>query len=172
MAENPTEPAFAMEELRGWSLVQIAGWHDSTAAIENAIAQVCGIPPPPAVGDAAVAGAVSLIRVGPGRIWLVDEVGEVAARVADAIDTAQGCVTPLGEGRRRFRLSGKRVPEVLQGLVALDLASSSCAPGRAALTMMHRVPVLLQRVADATFDLYVPTTFAASLEDWIGAAAT
>jgi sarcosine oxidase gamma subunit len=38
--------------------------------------------------------------------------------------------------------------------------------------MMHRVPVLLHRVADTTFDLYVPTTFAASLEDWIGAAAT
>jgi heterotetrameric sarcosine oxidase gamma subunit len=171
MAENRTERAFAMEELRGWSLVQIAGWHDSTAAIENAIARVCGIPPPPAVGDAAVAGAVSLIRVGPDRIWLVDEVGEVAARVAGAIDDAQGCVTPLGEGRRRFRLSGERVAKVLQGLVALDLASPSCAPGRAALTMMHRVPVLLQRVADMTFDLYVPTTFAASLEDWIGAAA-
>jgi heterotetrameric sarcosine oxidase gamma subunit len=172
MAENRTEPAFAMEEWRGWSLVQIAGWHDSTAAIENAIAQVCGIPAPPEVGHVAVAGTISLIRVGPGRIWLIDEIGEVAARVAGAIDHAQGCVTPLGEGRRRFRLSGKRVPEVLQSLVALDLASPSCAPGRAALTMMHRVPVLLQRVADTTFDLYVPTTFAASLEDWIGAAAT
>jgi methylglutamate dehydrogenase subunit D len=172
MAENRTEPAFSMEERRGWSLIQIAGWQDSATAIEKDIAQVCGIPPPPAVGDVAVAGTISLIRVGPGRIWLIDEIGEVAARVAGAIDAAQGCVTPLGEGRRRFRLSGKRVPEVLRSLVALDLASPSCAPGRAALTMMHRVPVLLQRVADTTFDLYVPTTFAASLEDWIGAAAT
>jgi heterotetrameric sarcosine oxidase gamma subunit len=172
MADNGTDLAFAMDEMRGWSLVQIAGWHDSTAPIENSIAQLCGIPPLPKVGDVAVAGTISLIRVGPGRIWLLDESGEVAARVADTIDAAQGCVTPLGEGRRRFRLSGERVPEVLQSLVALDLASPSFAPGRAALTMMHRVPVLLHRVAGTTFDLYVPTTFAASLEDWIGAAAT
>jgi methylglutamate dehydrogenase subunit D len=172
MAENDAAPAFAMAELRGWSLVQIAGWHDSTAGVEQAIVRVCAISPPAEVGDVAVAGAISLIRVGPDRIWLIDESGEVAARMAGAIDSAQGCVTPLGEGRRRFQLSGKRVPELMQSLVALDLGSPSFAPGRAALTMMHRVPVLLHRVADTTFDLYVPTTFAASLEDWIGAAAT
>jgi heterotetrameric sarcosine oxidase gamma subunit len=171
MAENGTEQAFAMDELRGWSLVQIAGWHDSTAGIEQDIARVCGISPPAEVGNTVVAGAISLIRVGPGRIWLVDEIGEAAARMAGAIDHAQGCVTPLGEGRRRFRLSGKRVPEVLKSLVALDLASPSLAPGRAALTMMHRVPVLLHRIAGTTFDLYVPTTFSKSLEEWISAAA-
>jgi heterotetrameric sarcosine oxidase gamma subunit len=165
------EQAFATEELRGWSLVQIAGWHDSTAAIEQDIARVCGVSSPAEVGDVAVAGAISLIRVGPGRIWLLDEVGEIAARLVGAIDLAQGCVTPLSEGRRRLRLSGKRVPEVLQSLVALDLASPSLEPGRAALTMMHRVPVLLHRIAGTTFDLYVPTTFSKSLEEWISAAA-
>jgi methylglutamate dehydrogenase subunit D len=171
MAENRTEQAFAMEEVRGWSLVQVAGWHDSTAAIEKDIARVCGIPPPAEVGIVAVAGAISLIRVGPGRIWLVDEVGEISARMAGAVDDAQGCVTSLGEGRRRFQLSGERVPEVLQSLVALDLASPSFAPGRAALTMMHRVPVLLHRIASTAFELYVPTTFGASLEEWFSDAA-
>jgi methylglutamate dehydrogenase subunit D len=171
MAENGRGAAFAMAEVRGWSLVQIGGWHGSSAGIEPAIARICRISPPAEVGDVAVAGAISLIRVGPDRIWLVDEVGDVAVRLAGAIESAQGCITPLGEGRRRFRLSGKRVPEVLPRLVALDLASPTFVPGRAALTMMHRVPVLLHRVADTTFDLYVPTTFAASLEDWIGAAA-
>lgn len=162
---------FAIEEMRGWSLVQVAGWHDSTAAIEQGIARMCGIAPPAEVGGVAVAGAISLIRVGPGRIWLVDEVGEVAARIADAVDDAQGCVTSLREGRRRFRLSGERVPDVLRSLVALDLASPSCAPGRAALTMMHRIPVLLHRIAGTIVDLYAPTTFSASLEEWISEAA-
>jgi sarcosine oxidase gamma subunit len=37
--------------------------------------------------------------------------------------------------------------------------------------MMHRVPVLLQRIAVTTFDLYVPTTFSTSLEQWINEAA-
>jgi methylglutamate dehydrogenase subunit D len=171
MAENATGQSFAMEEKRGWSLVQVAGWHDSAAAIEQDIAQVCGIAPLPEVGGVAVAGAISLIRVGPGRIWLIDEVGEVFARMAAAIDPTQGCVTPLGEGRRRFRLSGERVPDMLKSLVALDLAAPSLAPGRAALTMMHRVPVLLHRVASTTFDLYVPTTFSVSLEEWISEAA-
>jgi sarcosine oxidase subunit gamma len=171
MAENRTEQVFAMAELHGWSLVQVAGWHDSAAAIDKDIARLCGIPPPPDVGGVAVAGDVSLIRVGPGRIWLIDEVGEVSARMAGAVDDAQGCVTPLGEGRRRFRLSGDCVPDVLRSLVALDLTSPSCAPGRAALAMMHRVPVLLQRIAVTTFDLYVPTTFSTSLEQWINEAA-
>jgi heterotetrameric sarcosine oxidase gamma subunit len=171
MAETRTEQAFAMEEIRGWSLVQVAGWHDSTATIEDAIARACGIPPPPEVGGVAVAGAISLIRVGPGRIWLVDEVGEVSARMAGAVDDAQGCVTPLGEGRRRFRLSGTRVSDVLQRLVALDLASPTFAPGRAAPTVMHRVPVLLHRIASTAFEFYVPTTFSTGLEEWISAAA-
>jgi heterotetrameric sarcosine oxidase gamma subunit len=171
MAEHEMGQAFAMEEIRGWSLVQVAGWHDRAAAIEQDIARVCGIAPPAEVGGVAVAGAISLIRVGPDRVWIVDEVGEVSARIAGAIDHAQGCVTPLGEGRRRFRLSGERVPDVLRSLVALDLASPSCAPGRAALTMMHRVPVLLHRVASTTFDLYVPTTFSTSLQEWITAVS-
>jgi sarcosine oxidase subunit gamma len=159
-----------MHEMHGWSLVQIAGWYGSAAAIENTIAQVCGIPPPPEAGGVAVAGTISLIQVGAGRIWLVDEVGDVAARMVGAVDDALGCVTPLGEGRRRFRLSGKRVPEVLQSLVALDPSSLSFAPGRAAFTMMHRVSVLLHRLASTMVDLYVPTTFSTSLEEWIGEA--
>jgi heterotetrameric sarcosine oxidase gamma subunit len=114
MAESDTASAFAMAEMRGWSLVQIAGWHDSTEGIEQDIVRVCGISPPAEVGDVAVAGGISLIRVGPGRIWLIDESGEVAARLAGAIDSAQGSVTPLGEGRRHFQLSGNRVPELMQ----------------------------------------------------------
>jgi sarcosine oxidase subunit gamma len=171
MAEAGTGQPFAMEEIRGWSLVQVAGWHDSAAAIEKDIARVCGFPPPAEVGGVGAAGAISVIRIGPSRIWVVDEVGKVSAHMADAVDHAQGCVTPLGEGRRRFRLSGERVPDVLRSLVALDLASPSFAPGRAALTMMHRVPVLLHRVASTTFDLYVPTTFSVSLEEWISETA-
>jgi methylglutamate dehydrogenase subunit D len=170
VAENRTQGAFAMDEMHGWSLVQIAGWYGSAAAIDNTIAHVCGIPPPPEAGGVAVVGTISLIQVGAGRIWLVDEVGDVAARIAGAVDDALGCVTPLGEGRRRFRLSGKRVPEVLQSLIALDPSSLSFAPGRAAFTMMHRVSVLLHRLASTTFDLYVPRTFSTSLEQWISEA--
>jgi methylglutamate dehydrogenase subunit D len=171
MAEKGTVSSFAVKEIRGWWLVQVAGWRGSTAAIEQDIARACAITPPAEVGGVATAGAITLIRVGPDRVWMVDGVGEVAAHMADAIDPTQGCITPLGEGRRRFRLSGKRVPDVLKSLVALDLAAPSFAPGRAALTMMHRVPVLLHRVADAAFDLYVPTTFSTSLEEWISEAA-
>jgi methylglutamate dehydrogenase subunit D len=171
MAEHGAGQAFAMEEMRGWRLLQVAGWLDSTAAIEQDIGRVCGVLPPPEVGGVAGAGAIRLIRVGPGRIWLVDEIGEVAARMAGAIDPMQGCLTPLGEGRRRFRLSGERVPDVLKSLVALDPAAPTFAAGRAALTMMHRVPVLLHRIASTTVDLYVPTTFGASLKEWISEAA-
>lgn len=165
------EPLFAMEEMHGWALVEVAAWHDSLAAIESAIARACGIAPPADVGGVAAAGGVSLIRVAPGRIWLVDEAGEVAARMQGAIDAAQGCATPLGEGRRRFRLSGERVVEALPSLVALDPAAPAFAPGRGALTMMHRVPVLLHRLADAAVDLYVPRSFSQSLEEWVGDAA-
>lgn len=166
MADSP----FAMEEMRGWSLVQVAGWHDSMAPVESAIARVCGIPAPAEVGHVAVADAISLFRVGPGRIWLVDEAGDATLRIAGAIDGAEGCVTSLGEGRRRFRLSGPRVPDVLQSLVALDPAAPSFAPGRVTLTMMHRVSVLLHRLTTTMVDLYVPKTFSISLQEWISEA--
>jgi hypothetical protein len=69
VAENRTQGAFAMDEMHGWSLVQIAGWYRSAAAIENTIAYLCGIPPPAEAGGVAVAGPISLIQVGAGRIW-------------------------------------------------------------------------------------------------------
>lgn len=162
---------FTFEETEGWSLLQIAGWLGSTAAIEQSLRRVCGFPPPLATGETATARGLTLIRIAPDRFWAVDESGGDRTEVADAIDPLFGAVTRLTEGRRRFRLGGDRSREVLAKSVAIDWEAPGSAPGRAVQTMLHRVPVLLHRLSRDNFDLYAPRTIAQSVSEWIADAA-
>lgn len=166
MAE--TAPSFTLEEVTGWSLTQASGWPQVPGALERLLEKRFGAAPERDVGAAVAAGPFTLIRVMPERIWIVGE-GETAPALDIPADI--GCLTPLGGGRRRFRMAGTAVPQVLAKLIALDLEGPALAPGRAALTALHRVPVLLHRRAATSLEIYLPRTFAESLLEVIGDAA-
>jgi methylglutamate dehydrogenase subunit D len=108
----------------------------------------------------AVRGSTILTRVGPGRVWVIDDRGD---RPVETIAADIGSATSLDQGRFRARLSGFQAPLVMSRLVALDLDSPALSVGRAATTAMHHVPVLLHRLGDAVFDLYGPRTFSTAL---------
>jgi heterotetrameric sarcosine oxidase gamma subunit len=162
---------FTFEEITGWSLLQIAAWPQSPAAIEQSLRLACGFPPPAAVGDVADGHGLTLIRIATDRIWAVDEAGGDWTKLAEAVDASTGAVSRLTEGRRRFRLSGARTRDVLAKSVAIDWEARRSAPGRTVQTMLHRTPVLLHRLSRESFDLYAPRSVAQSVSDWIAGAA-
>jgi methylglutamate dehydrogenase subunit D len=159
-----------LREITGWSLVEVAGWCDSLDELQDLLGQTCGAAPPAEVGGVARQGALTLIRTGPGRVWVVDEAGGIEGRLAGALDPARGCLTPLGHGWRRWRLEGPGARELLGKVVPLDLEAAARAPERAARTGLHHAPVLLHHLGDDAFDLYLPQTFARSLIGWLSDA--
>jgi sarcosine oxidase subunit gamma len=156
-----------LREITGWSLVEVAGWCDSLDELQSLLTQACGAAPPAGVGEVAWQGVLTLIRTGPGRVWVVDERGDIEGRLAGALDPARGCLTPLGHGWRRWRLEGPKVRELLAKLIALDVEAMARAPGWVVQTSLHHAPVLLNYLGDDAFDLYLPQTFARSLMGWL-----
>lgn len=66
---------------------------------------------------------------------------------------------------------GGAAREVLERGIALDLHPTVFAVGHFAQTGLHHVPVLLERVGEQRYALYVPTTWAVSVWEWLADAA-
>jgi len=64
-------------------------------------------------------------------------------KLAATLDPNVGCALNLTAGRRRFRLQGPWLREVVSKLVAIDPDGAQLAPGRAVQTGIHHVPVLM-----------------------------
>jgi sarcosine oxidase subunit gamma len=154
---------FALDEITDWRLTQIAGW--KPADFETFATALSGMVAPSSVGDVVKREDVSLIRIAPDRLWLIEEAASFVLRLGRIPTNV--CVTSLTEGRRRFRLSGELSNAVLSRCIAIDLDDPGLAPGKAVQTCMHRVGVLIHRLSLDSFDLYAPRSFSVSLHQWV-----
>ena len=157
------DPAVWLYEIVGWDLVQAACWRGCTAALETAIAEATGVTPP-APGHFRAADGVEVTAAAPDRYWCLAPAGD--RRIADlaaAIDDDTGCLTQLGHSHIRVRIEGAGARRLLAREIALDLDPGAFPASRAARTMFHQVPVMLQcrQAQPGTFDLYLPHTYAA-----------
>jgi methylglutamate dehydrogenase subunit D len=169
VTEAAKTQAFTIGEVTGWSLLQFATWSGRTRDFENEVVARSGMEAPKAVGDISRELLRTLIRIAPTRFWLLDDSGMDLTTVGG--DPAVVSLTPLSQGRQRFRLGGSRCCEVLAKCVAIDWVAPGSVPDRAVQTMLHRVPVLFLRVGAAEFDVYAPRSFARSVHEWIVDAA-
>ena len=169
MAESEPSVAFRLVGLTGWSQTQLAFSRQSISAASDAFAHRFGMLFPASIGHVSSNGETHALRVAPDRIWMVSE-------RASRVDPLGGDVgawassMSLTDGQRRYRLSGSRLGEVLAKGIALDLDSPGLAPGRAARTQLHRVPILLHRLAASSIILHLPRSFAESIEEWLADA--
>jgi len=171
------EPGVTFRELTDWDLVQVAAWRGCYDQLCERVQQVLGISPPDAPGRCVGDGEIELITSAPLRLWSVGPAGsERLAALTEAIDDDTGCVTALGHSHARVRTQGPSVRDLLMQEIAIDLDPSVTDAGRVMRTGFHHVPVTLQCIdADAhapTFDLYLPTTFAASTWEYLLDLAT
>ena len=147
------------------SIVQVAAWPDNAGIVQTAIEEVLGVKAP-SLGHAVRHGDVTTAALAPGRLLLSSDEADLAARFA-AMTVAHGTVTDLSHARTIMSIAGSDVVEVLLQHVAIDLDLIAFPPGRVAQTQIHHIDVLIHRVEERHFDLWVFRSFAESLAHWL-----
>ncbi|NNC22565.1 sarcosine oxidase subunit gamma [Salinisphaera sp. USBA-960] len=104
--------------------------------------------------------------------WLVVLTSEARGEaLTAAIRAAGGHALASSHGRAILRLQDSGARDILAAGCAIDLHPSAFAVDTCVQTLLARMPVLLHRVADQTFDLYVPRSYARSMRRWLAESA-
>ena len=160
-------------EVRGWSLLQVAGFPGGMAPVETAITAVCGMPVPARIGTAGRAGGLMLLRTGPDQIWIVAPGDTMAAESAlqGALPPTSGVLVSLSHSRTRLFIEGPRARDVLAKGIPVDLHPDVFGIDRFALTGVDHTPILLHRAAADRYEIFAMRTFALTVWDWMSDAA-
>jgi sarcosine oxidase subunit gamma len=107
--------------------------------------------------------------------WLVvgpdghQEALEQALR--NGLNGAYGSIVDVSANRTLLEIRGPRAEEVLAHGVAIDLDKRSFGPGRCAQTLLAKAQVIIERREELAFHIYLRTSFASYLADWLLDAA-
>ncbi len=167
------EAGCRLGEVRDWTLLQVAGFQGSFAAVEATVAAACGGSAPAKVGDTAQSGDLLLMRTGPEQLWLVGP-GEVLAQesaLRKGLDPTVGLLTPLSHSRSWMFIEGPRARDVLAKGIAIDLSADRFPVDAFALTGLDHTPILLHRSAADRYELWAMRSFALTVWDWLTDAA-
>lgn len=147
------------------AILQLEGWAAAMEQFGLECARWLGAALPDRVGDTVDVGGARIIRTAPRRFWMI---ADAITDMPDvSIDPAIGCSLRLGEGRVRLRLVGAGAVAFLSKAAAIDWHSSAAAPGHAAQTSIHHVPVTVLRVDQQIWDIFTPRSLAESVMEWI-----
>jgi sarcosine oxidase subunit gamma len=108
--------------------------------------------------------------LGPDE-WLVvgpdgqQEAIEQALR--DGLNGAFGSIVDVSANRTLLEVRGPTAPELLAHGVSLDLDVRSFGPGRCVQTSLAKAQVIIERPDESGFHLYVRTSFASYVADWL-----
>ena len=149
-------------EVRGWGLLQVAGFGDGMAGVEQVVGAACGVTVPSTVGAAFRAGEVLVMRTGPEQLWIIgpNERLAVEPTIRGGLATGIGVATSLSHSRSRIFIEGARARDVLAKEIAVDLDPGLFEVDRFALTGFDHTPVLLHRAGVDRFEIYAMRTFA------------
>ena len=150
-----------------FSLVQVSAFPDTLPSLEKSLDQVAGIHVPSQVGMTVSHREGRVFKVGPERFWIVSHDAQLDSRVQDAVPEEVGSLLSLSNGFTRVFLEGEGSREVLATGIAIDLHTNIFPAEAFALTELHHTSVLLHRVSVARYELYVPSTFALWIWDWL-----
>jgi sarcosine oxidase subunit gamma len=158
-----SSPKLTLQEARGFTLVQAAGFSKDFEATITAVTGAL-----PETNDTAVtSNGRTIFRTGPLQFWLVGPEPDDLPRQLEG----KCVVTPLSHSRTRILVDGYVARDVLAKGLPLDLHESPFRPGMFAMSGIHHTPVLLHCLEADRFHLYVMRTFAADIWDWLADAA-
>lgn len=147
------------------TLIQYHAWPDRFAEMARQIAATHGAAIP-APGRAASAGAGSLLRIHPQRLWYIAE----SAVGPQSLSPDVGVSLDLSQARAAIHVAASMAEPLLSRFVTVDLRPQHFAVDALALTPLHKVGVLLWRRSDG-IDILAPRSFAASLWDLLSETA-
>ncbi len=161
-------------ELRGYVLLQVAGFPATIAEVERVLPAALGAPLPQTPSETAAVGAGRVFRTGPQQFWIVGPAdrGDVAeAQLRRVIPPAVGAVTPLSHSRTRIVIDGACARDVLRKGIPLDVDPDVFRVDQAALSGLHHTPILIHRAGADRYELYAMRSFALSVWEWLADAA-
>ena len=115
----------------------------------------------------------NLVLAGSGAdSWLAVSKGETRTLGATLAASLTGCaaVCDQSDGYGLLRLSGPNAAKVLQRLLPIDMHSNTFPQGSVASTIAAHIPLLVWRLDEATFELAVFRSYAASFMYALGIA--
>jgi sarcosine oxidase subunit gamma len=165
--------ALRLGEVRGWNLVQVAGFASTTAEMERVLSAALGVASlPSTIGKTGEAGARRVFRTGLEQFWVTAPVADnLATRLQEVVPATTGAVTSLSHSRTRIFIEGEPAREVLARSIPLDFHPSAFVIGQFALTGIHHTPVLVHRSGGQRYEIYAMRTFALSVWEWLTDAA-
>jgi heterotetrameric sarcosine oxidase gamma subunit len=166
-------PALRLGEVRGWNLVQVAGFAATASEMEKVVGAALGVPSlPSTIGKVGEAGVWRIFRTGPEQFWVTAPVADsLATRLQEVVPATMGAVTSLSHSRTRIFIEGEPAREVLARSIPLDFHPSAFVIGQFALTGIHHTPVLVHRSGEQRYEIYAMRTFARSVWEWLTDAA-
>jgi heterotetrameric sarcosine oxidase gamma subunit len=114
-----------------------------------------GAPPP--------APTLRLLHAEPRRWWVIGA-GDAAEALAAAVGE-RGALAPIGGGLVRARLDGPGWRWLLSVSGWLDTADPAFGRGRLVGSVIHHVPVWIDAISDDACEVYLPSSYAATLAD-------
>jgi sarcosine oxidase subunit gamma len=163
--------ALCLTEIRGSWLTQIAAFPGREPALAESIGRVLGVPFHAEPHRATALGPVTVLPTAPRQFWMVTASEAIDRAWPDAIVGGDGSVTPLSHARLRVAVTGPGAREVLARGLALDLHPDVFVVGGVLHGALHHTGVLLHRTGPERYELYVLSTFAHSLWEWLADAS-
>jgi len=87
------------------------------------------------------------------------------------IDGTFGSIVDVSASRTMLEIGGTRARELLAYGIPIDLDARSFVPNRCAQTLLAKAHVIIERSDDSAFLLYVRTSFAGYVAEWLLDAA-
>jgi heterotetrameric sarcosine oxidase gamma subunit len=171
-APEPTSPAGSWtvaSRTVTFEVVQVAAWRGGTAALSERL-QAAGWRLPAFGHSWSLDGRLACC-VRPERWLLVAERTSGAPHGAlheacVAVVGDIGAVTDLSAARRAWRLHDPQARHKLAAGCRLDLDPAAFPPGRATVTLIAQVPVMVVSV-DGGWLLMAPSSMGEHLDDWL-----
>jgi len=163
--------AYRFTVMQGWRLLLLAAYRGQHESFAQALAPALGQAPMREPRQTQLLERGQLLNVAPGQHWLISTDLSLSDAVLAAAPAALGSATELSHSRVRLAVHGAEVPALLARGITVDMDPAAFGVGQFVQTGLHHVGVLLHRTAAASYELYLPRTFAVSLWEWLCDAA-
>jgi sarcosine oxidase subunit gamma len=133
-----------------------------------------GLALPSAPNSVTSMGDRHALWLGPDEWLIVGPEGQVAAiqeALRVGVDDALGSIVDVAANRILLEIRGAAARDLLAHGVAIDLDLRSLGSGGCAQTLLAKAQVIIERPEESAFVVYVRTSFASYVADWLLDAA-
>lgn len=141
---------------------------------DGGLAAALGFPWPVVPNTVASREDRRALWLGPDEWLVVGPDGQKAVmeqELRNALNGSVGSIVDVSADRTQLEIRGPKTRELLEHGVPIDLDARSFGPARCAQTLLAKAQVIIERRDDAAFQLYVRSSFASYLADWLLDAA-